>query len=1108
MIFLPLCMVDTYIIKDYNLGLCNVTLTLNDLLYNASIGPGNQTSVSCFPESSLIIPKSIVYKNKNYTIDSILDSSFKYVNIINLTLPETITYLDSSAFESVLNVRELNLSNINITSIPSRCFYRSSFKKIILSKYTKYIGEEAFAYSHIESIVLSNYIEGFGQSIFANSSLESIDLSMLSVEVIPDFSFYGCNNLKSVIFPNTVKKIGRYAFAYSSTSNVDIPSSLSYLGEYCFHYCNNIRNVNLSNHQIEKIGMYTFSHCYNIESVILSNAVTSIGEYAFQYTSLTTFNVPGNTESIGDFAFYNCKQLKSVYLKNSNVKNISIGCFENCIMLSAMELNNINRISERAFFNTNISTINFSKNLDIGSYAFSCSSLVNVSFANTEIDYIPDGLFKDCKFLENVDLPKGVRTIGAYTFENSSIKKITLYKSIEFIGEAAFADSDLTEINMYELQVRNLSNKVFRNCVNLASVKLPNHLESISSRCFERTSFLTIDFPKTLETISDFAFYNSSIKILNLSVTKVNYLSDYSFSYCINLSKIYINNATLGVGCLSGTPLTVFEYNCTISDYVFSNCLQLEKVRIYQDYIPRGAFVNCSSLVDIQFEAIKRIEDFAFANTGFTHIEFLPGLIYIGSHSFEDCKKIMSVDVSQSLLNYIPPYCFSNCISLVRIKLPDSITTIKEYAFKNTGLSELILPDIVTLEEGCFYGSKIKKVVIESPAITELSNYTFFSCTQLETIRLSPTIVVIGSFCFSNCLLLSTINLENIYTINNSCFENCTVLKDISLKSINTIRTRAFYSCSIYSILFSSGLKRIEPYSFASSSELVSADFSYTSLKIIPSHCFENCVNLKAVRLPPTIKTLSDFSFYNTGLTSIDCLGAKFIGVSAFQLSPITSIVCNQVTTLLPSCFEKTNLDVVDFSSVYIESVPDSAFKDCKNLRVVILPYVCTEIGSKAFDGCSFELFKVPLTVTSVGKNAFANNNGEVDFSETKLQNFEGIFTNSMFTKISLPETTTNLGSLRTKELIFYGSNDVEGKLNHDVVIIVPKIYIGDTLCGIKVTKQKIGEEIPLFAVLGSLICIIIVFLLACYFCHLINEDVFRPEENDRLLKKQKSFVI
>lgn len=126
------------------------------------------------------------------------------------------------------------------------------------------------------------------------------------VENVTNMAFTGFKNVKKIVFPSTLKKIGIYAF-YDSTRE--------------------IRKLELPD-SVEEIGWCAFAQtsCYKgLEEVRLPENLRTIGELAFASQSLTSITIPENVESIGDEAFEECNRLETVTVKSKKIKKAG-GC--------------------------------------------------------------------------------------------------------------------------------------------------------------------------------------------------------------------------------------------------------------------------------------------------------------------------------------------------------------------------------------------------------------------------------------------------------------------------------------------------------------------------------------------------------------------------------------------------------------------------------------------------------------------------------------------------------------------------------------------------------------------------------------------------------------
>ena len=96
--------------------------------------------------------------------------------------------------------------------------------------------------------------------------------------------------------------------------NIKIPESITYEGEeyfvtsigYAFSGCSGLTSIEIPN-SVTNIGDNAFSGCSGLTSIEIPNSVTSIENYAFSGCSgLTSIEIPNSVTSIGDEAFQDC----------------------------------------------------------------------------------------------------------------------------------------------------------------------------------------------------------------------------------------------------------------------------------------------------------------------------------------------------------------------------------------------------------------------------------------------------------------------------------------------------------------------------------------------------------------------------------------------------------------------------------------------------------------------------------------------------------------------------------------------------------------------------------------------------------------------------------
>ena len=103
---------------------------------------------------------------------------------------------------------------------------------------------------------------------------------------------------------------------------------------------------------------------------------------------------------------------------------------------------------------------------------------------------------------------------------------------------------------------------------------------------------------------------------------------------------------------------------------------------------------------------------------------------------------LIGVDLSNTSITSISPYCFYGCSSLTSINIPVGVTSLGEYCFAEcSSLTSITLPESITsLGNDCFGGCTSLTSINIPEGVTSLGNSCFYWCTSLTSITLLPAI--------------------------------------------------------------------------------------------------------------------------------------------------------------------------------------------------------------------------------------------------------------------------------------------------------------------------------------------------------------------------------
>lgn len=330
---------------------------------------------------------------------------------------------------------------------------------------------------------------------------------------------------------------------------------------------------------------------------------------------------------------------------------------------------------------------------------------------------------------------------------------------------------------------------------------------------------------------------------------------------------------------------------------------------------------------------------------------------------------------------------FKNSRDFSRLVIPDSITNIGEYAFENTGLTQLSIPDSVTaIGKYAFIYSSIESIDIGN-SITTLATGTFYECRQLKSVNLSQKLNSIGECAFYFCDNLNTISLpDSLQTIGHNSFAKCIALDNLIIPdSVTSIDSAAF--TSVPQITYDGpvgtstdtwgALKRNSKYTQASYFS-VSADGTLTGFSDEYASLGDNAPT--DLVIPNTVNgirvtKIGDSAFIGNNITSVIIPDTVTkIGVDAFSGNKkLISVDIPNSVTILDAC-SFNNCDSLEFISIpeSVTSIGFAAFANCDKLKSVTLPESLTTLGTTIFSHCSLlETINIPKSIARIPQNTF-----------------------------------------------------------------------------------------------------------------------------------------
>lgn len=279
---------------------------------------------------------------------------------------ESVTISGNGIIPSELFAECSRLKNVTInegiTIIGESAFRETVIKKLVLPSTVIAVNDNAFAYcGQLEKAVLDERLDSIGCQAFMNTTL-----------------------LSEINIPDKVEHIGSKCFSYSGIKNVKLPKNdfFTVIYDKTFFECANLEEVILPD-SIYKIGSYAFANCKSLQRINLDNIKLLYNE-AFAGTALEKITL--TARKIGSWAFAQCKNLREADLSGITDRQINNHLFFECTNLAKISLpkEQIRIFDSNCFYHTALEEIVFdAKEVIVRRGAFGLTNMKKVVIGET-----------------------------------------------------------------------------------------------------------------------------------------------------------------------------------------------------------------------------------------------------------------------------------------------------------------------------------------------------------------------------------------------------------------------------------------------------------------------------------------------------------------------------------------------------------------------------------------------------------------------------------------------------------------------------------------------------------------------------------------------------
>ena len=839
------------------------------------------------------------------------------------------------------------------------------------------------------------------------------------------YAFEGCENLESVVIPESVTSIGYSAFSgCSSLTSLTIPSSVASIGDYAFKNCASLSSVSIPD-SVTSIGGCAFKGCTKLGRVTLSNSISKIEYNTFEgCKSLSSVTIPFGVKSISSNAFNGCSNLESVDIPSS-VTQISYDAFLNCGLKSVTIPKTVTSIGSHAFgFNDSNST--YSKISGFKIYCFEGSAAETYAKENGfKYDYY---ICKhDCKEVTTEPTCTSDGSIKAICVHcGTQYGRTTVIKALghDYI-ETGIVKPTCTDRGYTTQKCTRCGRTLNTNYVKalghnyIGTVTAPNckkkgYTTHVCSRCSDSYVDSYTDPVANAHIYGDWVVTFETTDTICGTKERLCKLCKHR-DVLVDHNKKYIK--TVKPTC---TKDGYDIYKCKRCGEELHENMVAAKGHRWLDWLWKWSpYYDSAKLefVCLNNDSHKQYVDASISKKSYSPTCTSDGrIVYTATVSFEGEKyydekteilkrtghywnqPIWRWDGNNTYATFV---CYYDKKHTQIINANVASEIIKPATCTNPGTTKYTATVVFN---GKKYTDTYTDKAVSSGKCGDNLIWTFrngkltisgtgsmynwdpfkkndspFSSDKITSIVIGSGVTSIGNCAFTGCTKLKSVSIPaTVKTIGEGAFQNCYHLSSVAIPNgVTSIGDGAFWCClNLASISLPSSLRTIGYLTFGGCTSLKSIVIP-NGVTTIGEAAFSGSNSLASISIPSTVKTIGALAFNSTKWLSnmrsknpLVVVNGLLVDAQTYKGATLT--LSSSIKGICGSAFsECKNLTSITIPSS-VTSIGNDAFYNCAKLKSIVIPNSVQRIEDFTFYGCtSLSSVTIRSGVKSIGYQAF-----------------------------------------------------------------------------------------------------------------------------------------